>query len=30
MQTRALPETPDVRSPAGAEIRYLIGAQPAT
>ena len=25
MQTRPLPETPDSRSPAGAEIRYLIG-----
>ena len=25
MQTRPLPETPDARSPAGAEIRYLIG-----
>ena len=24
MQTRPLPETPDARSPAGAEIRYLI------
>ena len=25
MQTRPLPETPDARSPAGAEIRYLMG-----
>jgi hypothetical protein len=25
MQTRPLPETADARSPAGAEIRYLIG-----
>ena len=25
MQTRPLPETRDARSPAGAEIRYLIG-----
>ena len=24
MQTRPLPETPDARSPAGAEIRYLM------
>ena len=24
MQTRPLPSTPDARSPAGAEIRYLI------
>ena len=24
MQTRSLPETPDDRSPAGAEIRYLM------
>ena len=24
MQTRPLPETPDVRSPAGAKIRYLM------
>lgn len=24
MQTRPLPETPDARSPAGAQIRYLI------
>jgi hypothetical protein len=26
MQTRPLPETPGDRSPAGAEIRYLMGA----
>ena len=25
MQTRSLPETSDARSPAGAEIRYLMG-----
>ena len=25
MQTRPLPETPGARSPAGAEIRYLMG-----
>ena len=25
MQTRPLPETSDARSPAGAEIRYLMG-----
>jgi len=25
MQTRQLPEAPDARSPAGAEIRYLVG-----
>jgi mannose-6-phosphate isomerase-like protein (cupin superfamily) len=25
MQTRAFPSNPDARSPAGAEIRYLIG-----
>ena len=25
MQTRAFPENPDARSPAGAEIRYLMG-----
>ena len=25
MQTRPLPESPDARSPAGAEIRYLMG-----
>ena len=25
MQTRPLPETSDARSPAGAEIRYLLG-----
>src|SRR4029079_9761336 len=25
MQTNSLPETADARSPAGAEIRYLIG-----
>ena len=25
MKTRPLPETPDARSPAGAEIRYLMG-----
>jgi hypothetical protein len=25
MQTRPLPETPEGRSPAGAEIRYLMG-----
>jgi hypothetical protein len=24
MQTRPLPDTPDARSPAGAEIRYLM------
>lgn len=24
MQTRPLPETPDARSPAGAQIRYLV------
>jgi mannose-6-phosphate isomerase-like protein (cupin superfamily) len=24
MQTRSFPETPDARSPAGAEIRYLM------
>jgi hypothetical protein len=24
MQTRSFPSTPDGRSPAGAEIRYLI------
>ena len=24
MQTRSIPETPDARSPAGAEIRYLL------
>ena len=24
MQTRPFPSTPDARSPAGAEIRYLI------
>jgi len=26
MQTRPLPEFPDARSPAGAEIRYLLGS----
>ena len=25
MQSRPLPETPGARSPAGAEIRYLMG-----
>lgn len=25
MQTRPLPESPDARSPAGAEIRYVMG-----
>ena len=30
MQSRPLPATPGARSPAGAEIRYLMGAQPAT
>jgi hypothetical protein len=30
MQTHPFPETPGARSPAGAEIRYLMGAQPAT
>ena len=25
MQTRSFPSTPDARSPAGAEIRYLMG-----
>ena len=24
MQTRSFPSTPDARSPAGAEIRYLM------
>ena len=27
MQTRAFPSSPDGRSPAGAEIRYLIGGE---
>jgi mannose-6-phosphate isomerase-like protein (cupin superfamily) len=27
MQTRPFPSTPDARSPAGAEIRYLIESQ---
>jgi mannose-6-phosphate isomerase-like protein (cupin superfamily) len=27
MQTRAFPSTPDARSPAGAEIRYLIESE---
>ena len=27
MQTRAFPATPDARSPAGAEIRYLMGGE---
>ena len=27
MQTRAFPSTPDARSPAGAEIRYLMEGQ---
>jgi mannose-6-phosphate isomerase-like protein (cupin superfamily) len=27
MQTRSIPPTPDDRSPAGAEVRYLIGGQ---
>ena len=27
MQTRSFPSTPDARSPAGAEIRYLIEGQ---
>ena len=31
MRTRPFPETPDARSPAGAEIRYLMGGRkPAT
>ena len=25
MQTRSIPSTPDARSPAGAEVRYLMG-----
>ena len=25
MQTRSMPSTPDARSPAGAEVRYLMG-----
>ena len=29
MQTRPLPETPGCPLPAGAEIRYLMRAQPA-
>jgi len=29
MQTRSIPSTPDGRSPAGAEIRYLMEARPA-
>jgi hypothetical protein len=28
MQTRPLPETPSARSPAGAEIRYLLKGTP--
>ena len=27
MQTRSFPSTPDARSPAGAEIRYLMGGE---
>jgi len=27
MQTRSLPSAPDARSPAGAEIRYLMGRE---
>jgi mannose-6-phosphate isomerase-like protein (cupin superfamily) len=27
MQTRSIPSAPDARSPAGAEVRYLIGGE---
>ena len=29
MHTRSFPETPDARSPAGAEVRYLIESEAA-
>lgn len=30
MQTRSFPSTPDARSPAGAEVRYLMEGETAT